>query len=176
MRVELPEWVETGSWPHGRIGLASMRMKRLAISIAVLAATSGSAAAGDLSKPVCFDAQVLARIIKQTPTAFPDCGKDCIVMSWPWIDEFDVERVIRGSAPTGRLQVLVVQHTRYRDDLGSRRWWLRRNDLGGFNLLRLSEDERPNQCSKTAPPARAHIHPSSGRTLDDLEKEAESVG
>ena len=153
-----------------------MRMRRLAIAITILVASGASATAEDLSKPECFDAQVLARIIKQTPTAFPDCGKDCIVMSWPWIDELDVERVIRGSAPTGRLKVLVVQHTRYRDDLGSRRWWLRRNDLGGFNLLRLGEGEHTNQCAKTAPPARAHLHPGPGQTLDGVEKEAEKVG
>jgi len=143
------------------------------IVLAALAAFAAPAASA--STPDCFDAIVLARIVKQVPTAYPDCGKDCIVMSWPWIVEFDVDQAVAGTAPSGRLKVLAVQHTDFRHDLGTRRWWLRRNDLGGFNLLRFGESEHLDQCTADGPPARAYLHPSAGQTLDDVEKEGEKA-
>ena len=96
-------------------------------------------------------------------------------MSWPWIDEFDVDRAVVGSAPSGRLKVLTVQHTDFRRDLGARRWWLRRNDMGGFNLLRFGESEHLGQCAADAPPAQAFLHPPAGQTIDDVEREGEKA-
>lgn len=61
-------------------------------------------------------------------------------------------------------------HTSYRRDLGSRRWKLRRNDLGGFNLLRGAENLKA-RCAENQPPALAYIKPPDGRTLEDLRRE-----
>jgi hypothetical protein len=136
-----------------------------------LACDAGAAAAQDAE---CYDAEVSARIVSQTPTVFPDCGDDCIVISWPWILDLDVRRVHFGDAQRGRLTVLAVLHTDYRPDLGSRRWKLRRNDLGGFNLLRGAENLTA-RCADDQPPATAYIKPPDGRTLEDLRREGREV-
>jgi hypothetical protein len=125
------------------------------------------------AEPNCFDALVSATILRQTPTVLPDCGNDCIVMSWPWILDLDVERVLEGRAPSGPLTVLTVQHTDFRDDLGARRWWLRRNTLGGFNVLRFEAEAKPPRCPLETPPARPFITPPEGQTLQDLRREGE---
>lgn len=117
----------------------------------------------------CYDAEVSARISSQTPTVFPDCLDDCIVISWPWIVDLDVSRTHFGDVRRGSLTVLAVLHTGYRDDLGSRRWKLRRNDLGGFNLLRGAENLK-NRCADDQPPATAYIKPPDGQTLEDLRR------
>lgn len=116
----------------------------------------------------CYDAEVSARIVSQIPTVFPDCGADCIIISWPWFVDLDVRRVHSGDAHRGRLAALAVLHTYYRSDLGSRRWKLRRNDLGGFNLLRGAENL--TRCADDQPPATAYIKPPDGQTLEDLRR------
>jgi hypothetical protein len=133
------------------------------------AANVGSPAAN----PDCFDALVDAIIVRQTPTVVPECGDDCIIMRWPWIVELDVERVIRGKAPSTSLTVLTVQHTYYRTYLGARRWWLRRNSLGAFNVLSVDDKERLPRCTEGSPPAGPYIQPGNGRTLRDLAREGE---
>ena len=120
--------------------------------------------------PDCLDAEVSARLVRQTPTPIPDCGADCIVMSWPWILDLDVEAVMRGSAPTGRLRVLSVQHTFYRVDLGDRPWLLRRNARQGFNLLRVDPHARPKLCGKGSPAAAPYID-ADRETLRKMEAE-----
>lgn len=117
----------------------------------------------------CYNAEVSARILSQTPTVFPDCLDDCIVISWPWIVDLDVSRVHFGDVRRGSLTVLAVLHTGYRHDLGSRRWKLRRNDLGGFNLLRGAEN-LTTRCADDQPPATAYIKPPDGQTLEDLRR------
>ena len=94
-------------------------------------------------------------------------------MSWPWVLELDVERVSKGNVALGPLTVLTVQHTHYRTDLGARRWWLRRNSSGMFNVLRLDEKADVPRCAKNAQPARPYIRPGDGKTLGDLVKEGE---
>tara|TARA_R110002124_G_scaffold270064_1_gene438271 strand:- start:304 stop:792 length:489 start_codon:yes stop_codon:yes gene_type:complete len=136
-----------------------------------LVCDAGAAAAQDAE---CYDAEVSARIVSQTPTVFPDCGDDCIVISWPWILDLDVRRVHFGDVRRGRLTVLAVLHTDYRPDLGSRRWKLRRNDLGGFNLLRGAENLTA-RCADNQPPAAAYIKPPDGQTLEDLRREGREV-
>lgn len=118
----------------------------------------------------CYDAEVSARIVSQIPTVFPDSDDGWIVMSWPWFVDLDVSRVHSGDIQRGRLTTLAVLHTYYRRDLGSRRWKLRRNDLGGFNLLRGAEDTTA-RCEADRPPAPAYIKPPHGQTLDDLRRE-----
>lgn len=121
----------------------------------------------------CYDAVVTARIVRQLPTVIPHCGADCIIMTWPWFVELDVRRVVIGTAPRGRLLTQVMLHNYYRDDLGTQRWWLRRNSLDGFNVLRVDDRSRPERCAADMPPANAHIRPGNGRTLLDLVREAE---
>ena len=117
----------------------------------------------------CYDAEVSARIVSQIPTVFPNDDDGWITISWPWIVDLDVSRVHSGDARRGRMSVLAVLHTYYRRDLGSRRWKLRRNDLGGFNLLRGAENLTA-RCAGDEP-ARAYITPADGQTLEDLRRE-----
>ncbi len=120
--------------------------------------------------PPCFDAQVLATLVRQVPTPIPDCGDDCIVMSWPWILDIKVDTVLAGGARRGPLTVLSVQHTYLRSGRPGR-FWLRRNSLGGFNLLRLGDGPKPRRCAKDAAPDNPYITPAEGRTLEDLRRE-----
>ena len=140
----------------------------VAATIAGLATPSSAASEAD-----CFDAEVTATIVRQTPTDYHGCGDDCIVMSWPWFVELNVERIHQGRAAKGTLTVLTVQHTYYRTDLGARRWLLRRNTLGSFNVVRSNAGERPQRCSAGSPPARPYIVPADGKTLDELRRELE---
>ena len=119
----------------------------------------------------CFDADVSATIERQIPTFVEiECG-GCIVMRWPWIVDLQVLRVRQGSAPTGPLSVLTVQHSDFRTDLGSRRWLLRRNSLQGFNAILRENDPRLPRCAGNAEPARPFIEPGEGRTLEDVRRE-----
>ncbi|CAN5255705.1 hypothetical protein BH10PSE2_BH10PSE2_02080 [soil metagenome] len=143
--------------------------------IATVALTSGLAATHAVADEVeCYDAEVSARIVSQTPTVFPDYGDGSIVISWPWIVDLDINRVRSGNIRHGHLTVLAVMHNNYRRDLGSRRWKLRRNDLGGFNLLRSAEN-LTTRCGADQPPAKAFITPPDGQTVEDLRREGREV-
>lgn len=123
----------------------------------------------------CFDALVSSRVLRETPTPAPDCGPDCIVFSWPWIVELDVARVLRGSVPERRVTALTVQHTH---TLRSRKYfprWLRRNELGVFNVLEVDPDNPPPQCAANGAPANPYIQPPNGKTLRDLEREGANL-
>lgn len=148
---------------------------RLAFVVGAIAAGDPAVAGEPSQKPDCFDAVVSARIVGQTPTAIPDCGEDCIVVSWPWIVDLWVDEVLRGRARTGRLTVLTVQHTEVGTDFAGGHWWLRRNTLGGFNVLRLGNEEQPRPCKRGLPPAQAYITPGKGQTLNALRKEGERL-
>lgn len=118
----------------------------------------------------CFDAEVSARIVQQTPTVMSSCD-DCIIMRWPWIIDLDIRRVYSGPVERGHLAVLTLQHTDFRRDLGARRWKLRRNTQGSFNVVEFSEDDPAIRCPADGPPALALITPPDGGTLDDLRRE-----
>jgi hypothetical protein len=124
---------------------------------------------GAATKAECFDAEVSATIGRQTPTVLPECD-DCIVMRWPWIVDLSVRRVHAGQVQRGPLTVLTLQHTYYRTDLGARRWLLRRNTLGSFNVVRHPETGRLRQCPADASAERPLIRPADGETLDDLRR------
>jgi len=146
-------------------------------SASALAALSMVASTSSDSPPSgsdlkCFDAQVYARIARQTPTIIPDCGPDCITVSWPWILELNVERVLKGHVATGSITVLTVQHTWMRTDI-PRRWLLRRNSIGAFNVLR-GNAAHLTRCLRGTEPARPYIHPPTGKTLADLAREGEA--
>jgi hypothetical protein len=152
-------------------------MRRLSrLFLGVLAAGSIAptiAHADDPEVADCYDVVVSARPTRQVPTPIPDC-EDCIIMSWPWFVTLDVERVVKGRAPSGRITVLTVQHTYLRTDRPNR-FWLRRNTLGGFNALRIGDSNKPAHCAKSAPPADPYISPGDGQTLKDLERESERL-
>lgn len=136
---------------------------------------SASIAFAEEDLPECFDALVRAKIVKQTPSVFPDCGADCIIMVWPWFLELDVKRVITGEAAKGRQLTLAMQHTSFRKDLGTTPWWLRRNSLGGFNVLRIGDSEKLAQCANGTPPVAPYISPGPNKTLADLLREGEEA-
>jgi hypothetical protein len=138
--------------------------------LAFLAAAAGSHA-GAQTGTECFDAEVSATMLRQTPTAFPRC-EDCIIMRWPWMVDLDVLRVTEALLLSGRLMVLTVQHAEYRTDTGAARLFLRRNELGIYNAVH-SREERLPRCSAGSPPANSFISPTAGQTLADLRRESE---
>jgi hypothetical protein len=121
--------------------------------------------------PDCVDAEILGSVKRQTPV---DVGAsvDFIVTRWPWIVDMDVDRVLKGRAPPGRLRVQTFQHTYY--TTGPHRWWLRRNTLGGFNMYTATETGGARLCDPDAPPLRPFVEPGAGKTLDDLQREGEA--
>ncbi|MGO4410144.1 MULTISPECIES: hypothetical protein [unclassified Brevundimonas] len=137
---------------------------------AIAAASALSTSSAIAQDTDCYDAEVTAHIVSQTPTVVPNCGDDCIVISWPWILDLDVRRIHAGDVRRGRLTILAILHTDFRRDLGSRSWKLRRNDQDGFNLLR-SEESITARCTPDAAPATAYITPPDGQTLEDLRRE-----
>jgi hypothetical protein len=141
--------------------------------IGALLASTPAWAAEDPSRD-CYDAQVLARIVRQVPTEIPDLGIDGeIIMRWPWFVELDVEHVARGSVPQQRIKALTVQHNYMRTEQPVR-LWLRRNDLGGFNVLWNVDEKKPRRCTRRDGVGRAYIHPGPNQSLGDLEAEGEA--
>lgn len=148
------------------------RQHLVAGSTAFVAAMIAPLAPAQASDVVCYDAEVVANIARQTPTDVPECG-DCIIMSWPWILELDVHRVQSGRVGRGPIVALSVQHSYYRRDLVGRRWLLRRSTLGVFNVLRVTKDETSGRCPAGTPRARPYIQPEQGETLEDIRREGE---
>lgn len=149
--------------------MRSSTAQRLIFLSAIAAASAWSATSAIAQDAECYDAEVSARIVSQTPTVMGPCD-DCIIISWPWIIDLDIRRIHSGDVRPGRLTVLSVQHTHFRQDLGSRRWKLRRNDQGGFNLLREAEITTA-RCANDSAPAVAYITPRDGQSLEDLRRE-----
>lgn len=121
----------------------------------------------------CFDALVVAKVVGQVPSDFPDSDDDYIVMSWPYFIDLDIVRVVKGQIEARKITALSVQHTYWRSDLGARRWWLRRNTAGGYNILRIKNGAEPPKCPQGAAPARAYLEPAPGQTLDEMRKAGE---
>lgn len=118
----------------------------------------------------CYDAEVSARIVSQTPTVAPGCD-DCIITSWPWIVDLNIRRVHSGDLRRGGLTVLTVQHTDFRRDLGVVRWKLRHNAQGGLNVVGFLGGGPNRLCSVNDPRPTAFITPADGQSLDDLRRE-----
>jgi hypothetical protein len=148
-----------------------MSFSRSAAIASILVFAAPFVQAADEDSPNCFDALVSARIVKQTPTPIPDCGKNCFVMRWPWIDEIDVTDTLDGIAPRGHMRVLTIQHTDYRPMTFE--WALRRNSLGGFNAQLASDDSKLQICRQSIPPEDAYVRLRAGQTLDDVERDGE---
>ena len=128
-------------------------------------------ASGLIQEIECYDAEVSAHIISQTPTVMANCGDDCIIMRWPWILEIDVQEIHSGELQSGELAVLTLQHTYFIGDSGPGRWKLRHNTQGGFNVVGFFGSGPERLCSIDDQPARAYITPASGESLDDLLRE-----
>lgn len=71
------------------------------------------------------------------------------------------------------MTALAVQHTYFNQARNGRRWLLRRNTLGNYNIMRPTADEPLARCPANIPPARPFISPPDGKTLDDLRREGE---
>lgn len=151
--------------------IATILSAMIIAEIPAAAAQDGVATTDD-----CYDALVTARIVRQIPSAFPDCGKDCITISWPWFVDLDVGRVLDGALTARKLSVLTVQHTSFRAGLRTRRWLLRRNRLGGYNARFLYEPrQKVRRCSTDAVPEEPYLRPSNGKSLADLRREGEEL-
>lgn len=145
------------------------------LALAGVAAAAGPTLAAEADRGGCVDTVVAARIVRQVPTAYPDCGDGCIVMRWPWFVELDVERVAEGEATIGRLTVLTLQHTYYVVGREPLLWSLRRNSLGTFNVIGFGASPQGLRCPPGASAAEPYIRPAPGRSLDDLFREGERI-
>ena len=135
----------------------------------LMTASSAAPAESPQGAEQCFDALVSARIVRQVPSVVPEPDStDMIIMAWPYFIDLNVVRVLEGNAPTGRSTMLSVQHTFWRQGLGVRKWWLRRNTLGGFNILSEHDDQQFARCAEDSPAADPYIIPGKGRTFQDL--------
>ncbi|MFS0735826.1 hypothetical protein ABC347_02135 [Sphingomonas sp. 1P06PA] len=135
--------------------------------------SSTVAAESALKPPDCYDAVVEARLLRQTPSVFPETDDGSIVMIWPWFIELDVTRVVIGPATTGRVTALSLQHTKLQNGLRSKRFWLRRHSLGGYNLLRFVKADGIPRCVGNTQPTEPLIKPGSDQSLDSLQREGE---
>lgn len=154
-------------------GIVAAAVRALLLAVATAGLAFPSAASGqDATEQLCFDVLVVARLTAQVPSPFPHSDdSDEIVMAWPWFLDLRIDRVVQGGPMPKRLRnVLAVLHTPYRTDRGERKWWLRRNSLGGYNLLRFAEDERPPRCGAGAPAASPYLGPKEGETLEDIRR------
>lgn len=143
------------------------------LGVLLMAAVSYPACAETQEIPDCYDAVVFARIMRQTPSVLPDRNDGYIVLVWPWFLKLEVRRAVSGDIPSAPLVVQSMQHTSFRNNLGPRRWWLRRNSLGGFNLLRFAASEGLSKCSADGPLAEPYIRPGPGQTIDSLIEDGE---
>ena len=118
----------------------------------------------------CYDLKVIARVVEQIPSEAPECA-DCIIMRWPWFLDFKVKRVEEGEWPGGKLTALAVQHTYLQSRYGV--WLFRKNDAGGYNVLRSGDDARPLRCPAGTQPATAYLRPGPGQSLDEMREAGE---
>jgi hypothetical protein len=122
------------------------------------------------SSPDCYDLKINARVVEQIPSEAPECS-DCIIMRWPWFLDFKVKRVDEGKWTRKTLTALAVQHTYFQSRYGI--WLLRKNDAGGYNVLRSDDDTKPLRCSASIKPAAAYLRPGPGRSLDEMREAGE---
>ena len=146
---------------------------RLPLSALMLAlGLNAQAHARETEAEGCFDLEVTARIVDQVPTVPPEFDDGSIVMRWPWFMDLDVRSGRPGSVAKGKLTVLTLQHT-YWTTKRYRRWLLRRNDQGTFNLVGSGNEARLPRCPADTAPASAHIRPAEGGSLESLRREGE---
>ncbi len=151
-------------------------LQSFGIGVALLAA-GGCATASTLTSgqqtEECFDVLVLAKVVGQVPSDFPNSDDGYIIMSWPYFIDLDIDRVIEGQISARKITALSVQHTYWRSDRGARKWWLRRNTVSGYNILRVDDGPKPPKCPEGAAPDRAYLEPAPGLTLGDMRRAGE---
>lgn len=138
----------------------------------LFATASVSEPASAAPGPECYDLKVDARVVAQVPSEIPECD-DCIIMQWPWFLDLQVKRVVDGEWTGGTLTVLAVQHTYLRSRYGT--WLLRKNDAGGYNVLRSGGDDKPLRCRTGTKPAVAYLRPEPNRNLDETREAGERL-
>lgn len=151
-------------------------LRSFAIAVAPLVAFGWSTSATSSSpqqRQECFDALVVAKVVGQVPSDFASSDDDYIIMSWPYFIDLDIVRVLEGQVEAKKITALSVQHTYWRSDLGARKWWLRRNTAGGYNILRIENGAKPPKCPQGAAPDRAYLEPAPGQTLDEMRQAGE---
>ena len=144
-----------------------------AATVLFMSATSAMGVPPAQDAPDCYDAIVKARVVYQVPSVVPDCGPDCIIMVWPWFLDLNVSKVVEGTASQGQLQTQIMLHKFFRRDHATRKWWLRRNTLGSFNVLRSGNEGIKQRCANDAKPAKAYLEPGPDKTLAELRAEGE---
>jgi hypothetical protein len=76
---------------------------------AAMAVASSHHAVSAATEVTCFDAEVSASIVRQTPTITPG-GENCLIMRWPWIVDLRIQRVHASEVRRGPLTVLTLEH------------------------------------------------------------------
>lgn len=94
-------------------------------------------------------------------------------MSWPWFIDLEVERVLDGEFNEKKLTALAVLHTNYISK--TRVFLLRRNMLGGFNLLRPEKPESLTRCDAGVAAMVPYIRPAEGQSLEDYRRAGEKA-
>lgn len=136
---------------------------RSGVLLSALAALSlGQPAYAD--EPECYDLKIRAKPVAQIPTEIV-AEPGYIVMSWPWFVDLDVKRVLDGEFKEKKLTALAVLHTSYVPK--TRVFLLRRNTLGGFNMLRPEKPEELTRCNAGVGPMLSYLRPVEGKSLED---------
>jgi hypothetical protein len=143
------------------------------VVFAVAGCATSARSTSDNSAQDCFDALVLAKVVGQVPSDFPNPDDGYIIMSWPYFIDLKIERVVEGKIVDKEITALSVQHTYWRNDLGTRKWWLRRNTEDGYNILKVEDGDKPTRCPSGIAPDPAYLTPGPGQTLDDMRRAGE---
>lgn len=146
----------------------------ISLSLLLMVGSGGPLPAKTVAESECFDTEITARVVAQVPTVVPEPDDGSIIVRWPWFLDLEVRRAGAGKAKKRRVTVLAMRHT-WSSDRTFRRWRLRRNDQGTFNLLGLAAYTRLPRCTPEAPPAAAYIRPAKDQTLDSLRQEGERL-
>ena len=114
--------------------LTASRLVALSVTALLLLGPRAAVAAEIMASDSreCFDAAVVAQVLRAIPTPIPDAGPDEIVMRWPWHLDLEVEQVLIGSPPPDSLRVVSIQHTGFNPQIKHFLFFLRREDNGKY--------------------------------------------
>lgn len=96
-----------------------------------------------------------------------------IIMSWPWILDLKIQRVLDGRLPEGTITALAVLHVRYVNK--NLTWLLRKNAAGTYNVVRSADPASVPRCPVGTFAAKPYITPGPGKTYADLRREGETA-
>lgn len=124
------------------------------------------------NEPPCYDLKVRAKVVDVLPTLIPpEKAKGGIFISWPWFVDLKVTRVLEGEGSKGLYPVLAVLH----GGLGpeKRVYFLRSNTIGGYNLIRTSDENALERCQPGVAPAEPLMWDLTDKTIEEYRREAE---